>query len=38
MSFLFKFMKSNINKTPFDIKYRNGYKNLWINNLKDYTP
>ena len=23
---------------PFNQGFRNGYKNAWINNIKDYTP
>lgn len=38
LSFLFNFIKNNKNQTPFDKNYKNGYKNLWINNLKNYTP
>lgn len=26
------------NYSPFNQKYRSGYKNMWINNLRDYTP
>lgn len=42
LSFISRFYKINkINKTkeyPFNKKYRNGYKKLWINNLNDYYP
>lgn len=38
MFFLFNFIQNNKNRTPFNKNYRNGYKNLWINNIKNYTP
>lgn len=33
-----KFLQSNKNREVFTKEYRNGYNNLWINSLKDYTP
>lgn len=40
ISFLHKKM-SNLFSTPpspFNAVYKQGYKNAWINNIKDYTP
>ena len=32
------FFSKNKIRPVFDEKYRNGYKNLWINHLCDYSP
>ena len=33
-----KFCKSNNKQVLFNKEYRNGYKKMWINNLRDYKP
>lgn len=39
ISFILKFITTcNKNQSPFDKNYRSGYKNLWINDIKDYKP
>ncbi len=38
---LISFMKPKKTKKPlyhFNEEFRNGYRNSWINNIKDYTP
>ena len=30
--------RSNKNRIHFTQEYRNGYSNLWINNIKNYSP
>lgn len=32
------FFKLNKKNTLFNKQYRSGYKNLWINSIRDYTP
>lgn len=29
---------SNKHPSPFNEKFRKGYKNVWVNSIKDYTP
>lgn len=29
---------SKKNSIPFNKEFRSGYKNAWINNIKNYTP
>ncbi len=32
------FSKPQPESYPFNKEFRKGYKNTWINNIKDYTP
>lgn len=32
------FLTKNKTTSVFNKKYRNGYKNVWIYNLRDYSP
>lgn len=33
-----KFLQTNKSKQVFSKEYKEGYKNLWINNIRDYIP
>ena len=35
---IFNFFKTNKANIVFNKEYRAGYKNLWINNIRDYNP
>ena len=32
------FSSNNSDKYPFNKEFRRGYKNSWINSIKDYNP
>jgi len=32
------FLKTKKSPIHFNKEFKDGYKNLWINNIKDYTP
>lgn len=36
-NYIFSFF-SKKHSYPFNKEFRRGYKNAWINNIKDYTP
>ncbi len=37
LKYILKFLNSS-KKTCFDRKYRDGYNNQWIKNIRDYYP
>ena len=38
INFIIKFLHMNKRNKVFSKEYKDGYRNLWINNMRDYNP